>query len=137
MLPPTLALLVVIARPWSHTHPSGLQSYGFSKALLVASIFKGGRGLGRSPQACPAWRKKMLGLTGNNACKAHQPSTAECCGCSFLCVPAACSSDQSKGWKLQGCPCLGPDLLCNLRDPSLHSDLVTLSANWRHISMYC
>lgn len=62
MLPLTLAL------PSETKHSSGFQSYSFSKAHLLPSVFKvQGRGLGRSPQACPNWRKKMLGITGNKA----------------------------------------------------------------------
>ena len=115
-------------------HFSDLQSYSFSKAHLLASVFKVlGRGLGRSPQTCPTWRKKMLGLAGNKAIPTMlaklSTSTAECCGCSFLCEPAALINDQSTVWTLQGCPPWGTDLLCNLRHPSLCSDLVTSSAN--------
>lgn len=118
------------------SHSSDSQSYSFSRAHPLASVFsRREREPCRSPQTCPAWRKNDAGPSRKQShpgsARRAQHAHTECCGCSFLCVPTAPCSDQSTGRKLEGYPALGPDLLCNLGHPSLHSDWVTYSANRR------
>lgn len=105
MLPLTLAL------PSETKHSSGFQPYSLSKAHLLPSAFKvQGRGLGRSPQACSNWRKKMLGITGNKAIPTmhcNHPQQNAVGAASFVCLKLS-FSDQLTGLKLHGYSCLGP-----------------------------